>query len=229
MSRYAIYFAPRADTPLARFGASWLGWDAAAGAEMVQPDCGDLDLRAATRSPRSYGFHATMKAPFALADGTRESDLRTAFRAFCARREPIAAPNLVLAPLGNFLALQLSDPCRTVDSLAADAVRAFDAFRQPLSEADRQRRLRPGLSDHQRAHLERWGYPYVMNAYRFHMTLTGAMPPDQCRSFEEILAPLVRPLCQSLFRLDGLALAYQPDQSAPFRWLDWHAFGQATR
>ena len=228
MSRYAIYFAPHAETPLARFGASWLGWDAAAGVEVGRPDGGSLDIDAVTRSPRTYGFHATMKAPFALADGAREDDLRADLRAFCDRRAPIAAPSLMLAPLGEFLALQLSNPCESVNALAADAVRAFDAFRQPLSEADRQRRLSQGLSDHQRAHQERWGYPYVMDEYRFHMTLSGALPPGLRRSVAELLNPLVQPLCESPFRLDGLALAHQPDRSARFRWLDWYAFGQST-
>ena len=227
MSRYAIYFAPRAGTPFARFGASWLGWDAATGVEVGQPDCGHLDSEAATRSPRTYGFHATIKAPFALAEGAREDDLRAALRTFCAQRDPISAPNPVLAPLGAFLALQLSAPCEAVDLLAADAVRAFDGFRRPLSEADRQRRLSQGLSDHERAHVERWGYPYVMDAYRFHMTLTGPLPPDLRRSFAEFLTPLVQPFCLTPLRLDGLALAYQPDRSARFRWLDWFAFGRA--
>ena len=35
--RYAVYFAPEPQSALARFGAAWLGYDAATGARVPQP------------------------------------------------------------------------------------------------------------------------------------------------------------------------------------------------
>ena len=59
--RYAIYYAPAADSALNRFGTQLLGYDAvngeallfADGIEQVLPD-----WRYLTNDPRKYGFHA---------------------------------------------------------------------------------------------------------------------------------------------------------------------------
>ena len=69
--RYAIYFAPRPRRALARFGAAWLGWDAEAGADRDGPELAGLPRPRAeiVATPRRYGFHATLKAPFRLARG----------------------------------------------------------------------------------------------------------------------------------------------------------------
>ena len=72
MTRYAIYFAPHSGSLLARFGASLLGYDPATGAEVDAPDhpaFHDPLSLGWTAAPRRYGFHATLKAPFHLAEG----------------------------------------------------------------------------------------------------------------------------------------------------------------
>ena len=70
--RYAIYYAAAAGSPLDRFGAGLLGHDALSGEELPFPDGIEQllpDWREITRDPRKYGFHATLKAPFSLAQG----------------------------------------------------------------------------------------------------------------------------------------------------------------
>ena len=102
--RQAIYFAPPAGSPLARFGAAWLGWDPEAGAEVEGLPVAGLPLprEALVAAPRRYGFHATLKPPFRLAAGRDAAGLddggrrggggvravRAAARARLARRLP---------------------------------------------------------------------------------------------------------------------------------------------
>src|SRR6266436_2078374 len=74
--RYAIYFVPAPDTALYRFGAGALGYDCFTGADMATLDTLPVDAgawRELTREPRRYGFHATLKAPFRLAEGRTEA------------------------------------------------------------------------------------------------------------------------------------------------------------
>ena len=153
--RYAIYYTPPTESALARFGAAWFARKAAC-----------LD------APRRYGFHGTLKAPFRLADQASEAELLCAVERFAGPRTVLSGPPLRLAALADFLALVPSEPFEELDRLAADCVTAFDRFRAPLGEEELARRRRAGLSPHQEALLLRWGYPYVMDAFRFHLTLT---------------------------------------------------------
>jgi len=64
-------------------------------------------------------------------------------------------------------------------SLAATANVVLDAFRAPLSEAELTRKNAPYLTDQQRIYLINYGYPHIMEYFRFHITLTGPLAPDQ--------------------------------------------------
>ena len=153
--RYAIYYTPSPESALARFGAAWFARKA---------PCLD--------APRRYGFHGTLKAPFRLAADASEAELLRVAESFAAERPAFAGPTLRLSELAGFLALVPSEPFEELDRLAADCVLAFDRFRAPPSEAELAHRRRAGLSPHQEALLLRWGYPYAMDAFRFHLTLT---------------------------------------------------------
>src|SRR5690606_1132239 len=127
--RYAVYYAPPEGAPLDRFGRAWLGRDAATGDDVEPPTLPGLNgerWREITAEPRRYGFHGTLKPPFALADGRRVDDLFAAVAAFAARRTPFALPPLRLARLSGFLALIPSTASEPLAALAADCVRAFD-------------------------------------------------------------------------------------------------------
>jgi putative phosphonate metabolism protein len=220
--RYAIYFAPEPESALARFGAAWLGCDVAAGTAAAQPAAPGVDadrLRALTAEPRYYGFHATLKPPFALAPGADVEGLVDAIAALAARVAPFAAPPLRLARIAGFLALTLSGPCPATQVLADLCVSEFDRFRAPPAEAELQRRRRAGLSPHQETLLQRWGYPYVMEEFRFHMTLTARLDAAESAIVERALAPMVAPLCAAPLAVDAISLFHQPDRDAPFRLL----------
>ncbi len=221
-SRYALYFAPRTSSGWWKFGARWLGRDAATGERVEQPPITGLPreaLQALTAAPRKYGFHATLKAPFALRQGATRAALAEAVAQFCRARHPIPLPPFAVTRLADFLALVPATREGRVNELAADCVREFEAFRAPLAAAELDRRRREGLSPRQDRYLEEWGYPYVFAEYRFHLTLTGSLegaPPHQVAA---LLAAARDALPAIPLRLDALCLFEQPEPTAPFRLL----------
>ena len=206
--RYAIYFTPPSG-PLSDFGAAWLGWDMTTGAAAANPPITGLPLPLSeiTQTPRKYGLHATLKPPFALAAGTDTDQLAHRLETFCASRAPVTIPMLDLAQLGRFLALVPAEPCPPLADLAAGAVRDFDGFRAPLSAAEMDRRRAGGLTEAQEANLLAWGYPHVMDAFRFHITLSGKLPKNVTAQVRNALAPHLAPLLPAPFVIDALSLA----------------------
>ena len=226
-ARYAIYYAPPAGSPLESFARSWLGRDAASGESIPRLDLPRLPADrydAIIRSPRHYGFHATLKPPFRLAAGRNADSLRAAVADFVAARQAFDAPALTLRSIDGFLALTLGAPCEAMDRLAADCVETFDSFRRPPDAAELASRRAPGLSDRQDRLLQRWGYPYVFEEFRFHMTLTGRLDNDERATVEAVLAPLVAPFCADPLRVDGIAIFRQRDRQSPFRLIERFAF-----
>jgi hypothetical protein len=173
--RHGIYMVPTGD--LFQAGSAWLGWNSATGQPMSQPEVDGLPDAPGvlTATPRKYGIHGTIKPPFRLAHGTDAGALGKALAAFCARRPAVTIPALALRRLGRFLALVPEAPDAALADLAAATVAAFEPFRAALTEAELAARRKPGLTDRQEALLHRWGYPYVMAEFRFHITLTGGL------------------------------------------------------
>ena len=202
MKRYAVYHTPRTG-PLADAAAQWLGRDAASGAAHDQPH---PVLPALTTSPRRYGFHATLKAPFRLAKGETEDGLLHALHDLAAGLRPVSLDGLEVVSFGGFLALLPRGDPRALNTLAAKVVTGLDRFRAPLTEAERARRNPDALGHHQRALLDRWGYPYVLDAFRFHMTLSDRLTDAQA----QVLLPLARAhfagVLPQPYRLDTLAI-----------------------
>ncbi|MHA6347657.1 DUF1045 domain-containing protein [Roseivivax sp. CAU 1761] len=207
-ARYAIYHLPDPG-PLAAFGAGWLGWDAARGTEAPpppEPALPEAERRAAVATPQRYGFHATIKPPFRLAAGTEPAALRAAFRAFCAGQAPVALPGLRLAALGRFLALVPERAPPELAALAGAAVAGLDPFRAPPEPAELARRRGARLSPAQEALLVRWGYPYVMEEFRFHMTLTGRLDRAARDRLEPRLEAALAPLLPRPYPIRSLCL-----------------------
>lgn len=229
--RYAIYFAPAADSALWRFGSHWLGYDAATGG-VIEP-AGMEGISPATQArvteaPRKYGFHATLKAPFRLAEGCTVQDLNDAVRAFARSRQGFALPAMRVEQLGSFLVLRPSRRCPPVDALAAACVETFDIFRAALTPAERARRKPDTLSHRQRELLERWGYPFVLDEFAFHMSLTGSLNIAECRRIHAVLAQKTVPMCRSPVAVDSLCLFCEPEPGGAFRILARHAFGDTS-
>ncbi|MFT4150296.1 MAG: DUF1045 domain-containing protein [Paracoccaceae bacterium] len=204
MKRYAVYYAPPAGEFAAR-AAAWLGWDAAAGREVAPPDLG-LPAAGITRDPRKYGFHGTVKPPFRLATGQSADALNQAMAGLCADLPPVSLPGLRLKNLDGFLALvPQGDPAPLCD-LAAGVVRALDPFRAPLTEAEVARRRPERLTVRQRQLLDLWGYPYVMEEFRFHLTLTDRLEPEMAAQAETVLSAHFAPVLPAPFTVDELCL-----------------------
>lgn len=205
-TRYAIYFTPVGG--LASFGAAWLGWDSAAGVEVAHPEVAGLPAPVAeiTERPRKYGFHGTIKPPFHMAEGTRVSELEAETRALCTGLKPVTLDGLKLAALGQFLAVIPDSDTSALAELAATCVEALDRFRAPPTEAELERRRKSQLSPAQEAHLDRWGYPYVMDQFRFHLTLTGPMAPDDLEATRQALDPHLGPHLTRPYTIDALSL-----------------------
>jgi putative phosphonate metabolism protein len=227
--RYAIYFAPDPGSPLARFGAEWLGHDVASGTTLPQPVLAEIDaerLQSITAEPRRYGFHATLKPPFALAKGLTAEKLDEAVETLARTEAGFDAPALRLSCISGFWALTLSAPSPPLHALGDRCVSDLDRFRAPPSPAELARRRRARLTPRQDELLVRWGYPYVMDEFRFHMTLTARLDAAEGAVVARTLEPLVAPLCREPLAIGALSLFYQPSQDAPFGLLRRYPLGQ---
>lgn len=217
--RYALYWAPRPDASLAALGARWLGHDAisAALAKRIAVDgFSDERLERITASPRLYGLHATLKPPFRLAADSDEAALRAACDQITRGIRPVTVPALRLSLFDGFLALVPSAPCPALDDLAARCVTEFDNFRQPASETELARRRAAGLTPREEEHLSRWGYPYVLDSFRFHITLTDRLDPAEAEQLHPILSALFTPAIGQPFTVDDVTLFVQAEPGLPF-------------
>ncbi|WP_368904348.1 DUF1045 domain-containing protein [Taklimakanibacter lacteus] len=211
--RYALYYAPAPDTLFHRLGSEWLGRDAWTGEALRQPAI--EDLASLTAEPRRYGFHATLKAPFELAKTRREL---TAFaRDFAARQAPVMLPKLRLAVLDGFLALIPDVETDQLQQLAACCVMDFDSFRGPLHQDEIARRHRAGLSQRQNRLLLNWGYPHVLDQFRFHMTLSRKLGAAGLVRLKPEAETHFAPVIGVPLRLEAITIFCEAEAGAPFR------------
>lgn len=231
-ARYAIYFSPETKSPLWRLGSCWLGRDSASGESMKRLSIkGIKDARIAeiTATPRHYGFHATLKAPFYLAKDLDRQMLDESLEAFCAGHKPFKVPALHLNVLDDFIALYPVKKCQDLDDFAADCVRAFDIFRAPPTKEETKKRLGADLTAKQKKLLDKWGYPYVMDEYRFHMTLTERLKTKERMAVLEGLAEEVKDLSQDkAWTFDTITLVRQKNAKEMFKVLKSYTFSRAS-
>lgn len=206
-TRYAIYYAPPPG-PLADFGAAWLGWDPRSGRRRAHPALPGLPMPVAdiTAEPHKYGFHGTLKPPFRLKQGFDVAELHNATEALAASLPPVLLDGLKLSRIGSFLALVPEGDTTQLALLAARLVEALDGFRAAPEETELSRRREAGLSARQEVLLQQWGYPYVMEEFRFHLTLSGKLPGPEADAIAERLAPVVEPLLTRPFRIREICL-----------------------
>lgn len=220
--RFAVYYTP-SDAGLAGFGAKWLGWDIAAGRSVPQPSPAGLPapLAGITARARPYGFHATLKPPFRLAPGQTAEMLDATLALLAEQMPPHPVEGLRLARLGGFLALVPQGETAPLNGLAAMIVETLDSFRAPPDEAELARRRASRLSPAQETLLARWGYPYVMGEFRFHMTLTGHLPGAHLPAVEAVLTRELAGVLPARVAIDGLSLAGE-DAGGRFHLLRRH-------
>jgi putative phosphonate metabolism protein len=218
--RYSIYYAASHGTLLDQFGAKLLGYDAWTGEDLPFPEKvleAVPDWAELTQEPRKYGFHATLKAPFSLAQGKTEADLLAACANFADTPRPIPTIRPVVNLISGFTAVIPAEPSVEVERLASDCVRAFDCFRAPLTAEDRARRNPQKLNARQIEYLDRWGYPYVMEEFRFHMTLTGRLVSARREAVLAFLRERFSKIGLAELAIDGIALFRQTMASSRFQ------------
>ncbi|MEF3048992.1 DUF1045 domain-containing protein [Pseudotabrizicola sp. L79] len=180
MQRFAVYFAPR-EGAFATHAAAWLGWDAALGKPVAHPKLAGLPAPLAnlTATPRKYGFHATIRAPFRPVDGLTAGQIAQTIADLAHKLAPVTCAGLQIENLHGFLALTPIGREAALRDLAAQVVAGTNALRAPLTATERAKRRPDQLSPRQLALLDHWGYPGVMEEFRFHLTLTGQLAADQ--------------------------------------------------
>lgn len=204
--RYALYYAPPEGSEWARFGADWFD---------TVPE-----------APRRYGFHATLKAPFRLARDVSLEDLRGELRRYCAGRLAWPMPPLKVALLDDFLALIPADEDPEIGVIAAECVMRFDRFRAPLDERDFARRNPERLNAEELRMLRRWGYPHVLDLFRFHMSLTGPLAAAEPRRVAALTVQAGRALgALPPLAFDAICVFEEPRPGADFRLVERVAFG----
>lgn len=205
-TRYAIYFAPPDAAEWAQFANSWLGWDIETGTALAHPVIDGVDVATVTEVPRKYGLHATIKPPFRLRDGQTVEALHDACARVAASQPVVVQDGLTIARLGRFLALRPLGDEAALNALAAACVRELDSFRAPPAQSELDRRRASGLTAQQDANLLQWGYPYVMDAFRFHITLSGKLDKATLTTVEAAMQSRLAPLLPQPFQIDDLAL-----------------------
>ena len=236
--RYAVYFIPGPDTALAALGSALLGRDSETGRKIPHMRLPGFSLRRVhdlTADPRRYGLHATLKAPFFVKQGMTERDLLRSAARFVTGRQSILLPRLALARISSFFALipSVNTPeeqaaVQCVNALAADAVSFFDPFRAAPSEQERARREQPALTMRQRTLLAEWGYPYVFDEYRFHITLTGTLRDSVVsHAVEESLRGYCEAACCENIAVAGICVCRQVNDR-PFMLLQRFCFQDYT-
>ena len=191
------------------------------------------EWRELTAEPRRYGFHATIKAPFRLRADLDLFDLMDAVAAVARSRSPFEAGELQIGSMkaGDnraFVVLEPHGPSKDLHSLEGAAVRALDRLRAPLTEEERRRRNIERLTPRQRYYLEAWGYPYVIDEFRPHLTLTNAIS-DAERVVKALTWEYRLRVASPTWRVDGLALFGEKASDGEFELLRAFPLGRATR
>ncbi len=205
--RFGIYYTPQSGA-FATFGAQWLGWDIENGVRVAHPEISGLPrpVEEMTATPRKYGLHGTIKPPFQLAEGTTQEGLESAMASLATRLAPVTLDGLSLSRIGSFVALTIAGDLSPLADLAGEVVQDLDAFRAPPSDTELARRRKSNLTARQEALLAAWGYPYVLDEFRFHITLTGRLARGEAEAVQTALAPHLAPLLPVPFEVPDLTL-----------------------
>jgi len=232
-ARYAVYYAPDPDSQLAQLGNSWLGRDLENGDLLEQPKVlgvSATQIRNLTKAKRRYGFNCTLKPPFELNPATTVNGLLETARVLALGLSPIEMPKLELTLIGNFIALTLTSSSAVIDELASTCVRAFEGFRMPLSEERIARYRRDKLTVHQEQMLNHWGYPYVMEEFRFHMSLTDRIQSNKKQeTILNTLKKFFRPVFAKSILISQITVVAQKEADEPMKVLEHFPLGQQLR
>ncbi|MEX3977545.1 DUF1045 domain-containing protein [Paraburkholderia sp. EG287A] len=218
-TRFALYYAPPRESAWWRAGCAWLGRDPETGDTLAPPPwlAGlTQPLETLTVAPRRYGWHGTLVPPFRLAPGVTPAALLAAAQQWAQGQARFEA-SVEAALLGRFVALRPADDAAetALRELAANALRALGSLRAPQTPAELAKRLDAPLTQRQRAYVETWGYPYVFEEFRFHMTLSDSL--NDAQTCAQLVDAWNRQMHDANpLPVDGAALFVEPGPGAPF-------------
>ncbi len=224
--RYAVYFAPERDSALAYFGNAWMGFDPDTGRKIARPELNGISTAQISRlagTPSRYGFHGTLKAPFRLPRGRSFADMDRAIESLSAAIPSFEIDGLEIRPLGNFLAMVPDAPAPALNQLADTCVAELDRFRAPPCENELNRYRE--LTTRQHGLLRRWGYPYVMTEFRFHLTLSDKLERPQLERLNRVLHTSVMPELAGPVPVREISLFGDPGAGKPFRLIRRYPLG----
>ena len=222
--RCAIYFAPHPASPWGLAGSQWLGRCAATGQTLRMPvieGVGAGVQAACTAEPRRYGWHATLKAPFVLLPGQDIASVLSWLQLLAGEFRAFDLPPLQVGMLGDFLALRPALVSQPLQDVAAACVTRLQHLALPLDESELSRRRRASLTPEQDQLLQQWGYPWVLQHFRFHFSLTGLLDAVTPAVRDALLVAALRqfgslPAC----RFDRLSLFVEPEKGADFQLIE---------
>jgi hypothetical protein len=234
-TRFAIYAAPgtassdAAGALVREKAEQWLGRSISGGpvAPGIPAGWTRESIDAITADARRYGFHGTLKAPFYLAEGRTAEELDATVARFAAGHAGAVIPRLSLVRMGAFFALVPGAEAPGLHALADEVVKAFDGFRAPTTDAELARRFRAPLTPRQRELLGAWGYPYVLDEFLFHLTLTERIPEERQPEVERTLSDWFAGSLGAAVPVDALALFTEAEPGAPFVLHAVHPLQQA--
>jgi putative phosphonate metabolism protein len=219
--RYAIYFTPAHGSPWWQFGAHWLGRDECTDTALAQTAVAGIpapELHQITEYPRRYGFHATLKAPFTLREGATVADVQLGMRALAQNQKPVPLGCMQAYSLENFVALLPVQPPAALANLATLCVTSLDSLRAPLTQQELARRLAKHLNAREQELLMQYGYPYVLERYQLHLTLTGPVAKPMAHAVIDAVADALSHLNQTApLVLDRLCLFVEPAPGQAFQ------------
>lgn len=219
--RFAVYLTLAADSDLYQLGSKWLGRDHYQ-TRQSSLECEHPGLRQAnknqamTKKASQYGFHATLKPPFQLQAGSSREQLKTTLCQIAKVHQAFISKRLSVIAIGSFLALRPTQNCTQLNQLAEHCVLAFEPCRAELTEAEIKRRQPEKLTVKQNTYLQLWGYPYVLEQFRWHFTLTDTLSHQQMLTCQPLLKSYFGPVCNQPLLVNQISLLHQPSSEAPF-------------
>ena len=182
-SRYAIYYAPPKESSLEEFGRYWFGWDPL-NAKLINNKhrinylnrFGIKNLINIDKNvliPKKYGFHGTLIPPFKLNKNYSTNTLFKKTEDIAKKFKKFKFYKFKLKKINNFYAFVQNKKNNNINKLSNRLVRELFKFRSPLTKKEIDRRNPSKLSKLQLNILYKWGYPYIMSEFNFHMTLAS--------------------------------------------------------
>jgi hypothetical protein len=211
--RYAIYFCPASDTALGRLGHDWL---AASPHAPELPGISTERRNALLVKARRYGWHATIRAPFTPAVDVAYDDVRRAVVSVAHACASFELP-LHIHRLAGFLALRPCVDGAAPKQLATTCLKALLPLCAPLSKEMLDRRS-VGLDADEVRLLQGYGYPYVLDRYRFHLTLSAPAIESEENVMREWLEPRVAELPPT--RVDALSICREATPGGAFELVE---------